>query len=175
MPTTTATVMTGGDEGAAKTATAPPLVLRLPCYDSVDKRAAARRGSSGGGGGGGGRDSSSSVDDELCPRVEVHDEPLDFEAVCGGGEGEGGGGRGSSRGSRGGGGEEGDENRKNEDHVDAPPRLSSSSSSSSYFLNRTLFVLAPHFPGNFFHLMNDNLLPLVADLQANPNCDAVSK
>ena len=38
-------------------------------------------------------------------------------------------------------------------------------------LNRTLFVLAPHFPGNFFHLMNDNLVPLVTDLQATPGCD----
>ena len=26
---------------------------------------------------------------------------------------------------------------------------------------RTLFVLSPHFSGNFFHLMNDNLLPLI--------------
>jgi hypothetical protein len=30
---------------------------------------------------------------------------------------------------------------------------------------RTLFFLAPHYPGNFFHLVNDNLAPLVTDLQ----------
>ena len=29
------------------------------------------------------------------------------------------------------------------------------------YSERTLFVLSPHFSGNFFHLMNDNLLPLI--------------
>ena len=33
--------------------------------------------------------------------------------------------------------------------------------SCTSYLDRTLFVLSPHFSGNFFHLMNDNLLPLI--------------
>lgn len=40
-------------------------------------------------------------------------------------------------------------------------------------IDQTLFFLAPHFPGNFFHIMNDNLIPLITDIQATPGCDPI--
>ena len=95
----------GGGGGEAGGSSGPQ---RLPCYESVDKKA---KGSGSGSLG-------------LCPSVRVHAEPLDAAAVCAGGR----------------------------------------------VLERTLFFLAPHFAGNFFHLINDNLVPLLSDLLSTPGC-----
>jgi len=95
--------------------------MSLPCYESVDKKAAKRV-------------------EGLCPPITVHHHKKEAATAT----------------------------------ATAASFDVSRSCKNGAVLERTLFFLAPHYPGNFFHLVNDNLVPLVSEIQATPGCDPLA-